>query len=63
MVLGYCQNNETSGNILVPLLVQEQFFKWQYIALFRAYLDTILKALVMNNTFSDDVWLFEMFHH
>ena len=39
MVLGYCQNHETSGNILVPLLVQEQLFKWQYIASFRAYLD------------------------
>ena len=23
VVLGYCQNHETSGNILVPLLVQE----------------------------------------
>ena len=32
---------------LVPLLVQEQLFKWQYIAFFRAYLDTILKALEM----------------
>ena len=38
-------NHETSGNILVPLLVQEELFKWQYIAVFRAYLDTILKAL------------------
>ena len=44
MALGYCQNHETSGNILVPLLAQEQL--WQYIAFFRAYLDTILKALL-----------------
>ena len=41
MVLGYYQNHETSGNSLVTLLVQE----YQYIAFFRAYLDTILKTL------------------
>ena len=45
MALEYCQNHETSGNILVPLLAQEELFKLQYIAFFRAYLDTILKAL------------------
>ena len=45
VVLVYCQNHETSGNILVPLLEQEWLFKWQNIAFFRAYLDTILKAL------------------
>ena len=31
----------------VALLVQEYLFKWQYIAFFRAYLDTILKALYL----------------
>ena len=41
VLLGYFQNHETSGNILVPLLVQEQLFKWQYIEFFSAYLDTI----------------------
>ena len=47
MVQGYYQNHETSGNILVPLLVQEQLLKWQYIAFIRAYLDTILKVLIV----------------
>ena len=46
MLLGCCQHHKTSGNILVQLLVQEYLFEWQYIAFFRAYLDTILKALL-----------------
>ena len=48
VVLRYCQRFRDSGNILVPLLVQELLFKWQYIAFFRAYLDAILKALVFS---------------
>ena len=47
--LGYILNHATSGNILVPLLIQELLFKWQYITFFRAYLDTILKALCITN--------------
>ena len=34
-----------SRGFVIP--VQEKLFKWQYIAFLRAYLDTILKALVV----------------
>ena len=61
-VLGYCQNHETSGNILVPLLVQEQLLKWQYIAFFRAYLDTILKALLTAASSETPVRFLESFN-
>ena len=35
-----------SWNRAVPLLVQELLFKWQYIAFFRANLDTIQMTLL-----------------